>query len=631
MLTFIDTFNKNSYSLDVLGKQISRALAVASALQKTFLANTGERSMRVKGFSGIILIVLFMLALSACGGDTETPEATAAIIPTATTIPAPTALTEPLFGLATVESVEVQIAESTFPVQVSLRVRGVLANSCTEIDTIIAQQNGSTFDVAITTVQQPDQVCTQAVVPFEEIVPLDVEGLSAGTYTVDVNSIQGSFTLDVDNVIVEATAVPTPTVTADEGTYVVNGRVWHDLCAVPTGEVTELPDGCVTTGDGTFRGNGELEDEPGIEGVRVTIGAGECPSAGLGVTTTDADGNYNFDGLNAGTYCIVVDTFDPENDAILNPGIWTAPPGDSAKTSITVGADSTAEPVNFGWDFQFLPVTEADLSSCENSFVFVEDLTIPDDTEFPPGAEFTKEWRLRNNGTCPWTEEYSVVFVSGDQMSAAESSPLPKTVGAGQTVDIAIDMIAPETPGTYRGNFQIADPTGEPFGLNGVIEDAFFLRIIVAEDAEPQATALPNSAAIGGIVWDDFCINSAPGRGCIDSDGGSIGDGNQDGLEAGLSGITISLARNACPADGSLPAATAVLETAVTDEDGRYLFENLSDATYCIFMDALSPENLDLLIPGNWTWPATGVGLYSFILDPGEQALDLDFGWDFVD
>jgi hypothetical protein len=52
---------------------------------------------------------------------------------------------------------------------------------------------------------------------------------------------------------------------------------------------------------------------------------------------------------------------------------------------------------------------------------------------------------------------------------------------------------------------------------------------------------------------------------------------------------------------------------------------------YCIFMDALSDENVDSLIPGNWTYPATGVGRYTFFLDPGEQALDLDFGWDYAD
>jgi hypothetical protein len=48
-------------------------------------------------------------------------------------------------------------------------------------------------------------------------------------------------------------------------------------------------------------------------------------------------------------------------------------------------------------------------------------------------------------------------------------------------------------------------------------------------------------------------------------------------------------------------------------------------------MDALSTANVDLLIPGNWTWPAVGVGNHTVVLDEGEQRLDLDFGWDFVD
>jgi inhibitor of cysteine peptidase len=48
-------------------------------------------------------------------------------------------------------------------------------------------------------------MCTQIVVPFEESIPLDVVGLPAGTYTVDVNGVTGSFTLDVDNQLPEAT------------------------------------------------------------------------------------------------------------------------------------------------------------------------------------------------------------------------------------------------------------------------------------------------------------------------------------------------------------------------------------------------------------------------------------------
>jgi len=40
-----------------------------------------------------------------------------------------------------------------------------------------------------------------ALVPFEEVIPLDVAGLHAGTYIVDVNGMMESFTLDVDNTL----------------------------------------------------------------------------------------------------------------------------------------------------------------------------------------------------------------------------------------------------------------------------------------------------------------------------------------------------------------------------------------------------------------------------------------------
>ena len=586
------------------------------------------------------MIILLTLLLSSCTildtlspAPTETAEITAAVIPTAT--PAPPQPADPISGPATVESVEILTLES-FPVQIHVRVKGTLPDDCAELDDIVVQQDGNTFNVAVSMVQQPAADCGDVPVPFEEIVPLDVYGLPAGSYTVSVNGIEGSFTLDLDNQPQEETAAATvePAATAAPVSYTASGRVWHDICpgSDGSGDDTEPPSGCIAAADGAIIADGLLDNEPGIEGVRVNLGQGPCPSTeGIITATTDAEGVFTFGNLKAEEYCISVDTGDEQNQDILLPGRWTAPAAGIAEAPITISDEDPAQEINFGWDYDLLP---AELAECSNSFQLVEDLNVPDDTIFAPAEEFTKKWRLLNNGTCPWSTDYTILFVGGDQMSAEQTVPLTQSTAVSQTVDIAVDMIAPDEPGTYRGNWQVAGPDGEPFGIDGSIEDAFWLRIIVEEESASSATPAPGSGAIGGVVWDDFCTNSNPGTGCQESGENSgvfIANGSFDGYESALSGISISLAENACPGNGTLPTADAVIDTAVTAEDGLYLFDGLSTGTYCIFMDALSEENVDFLIPGNWTWPATGVGQYTFILDPGEQALDRDFGWDYVD
>ncbi len=95
---------------------------------------------------------------------------------------------------------EVLVMES-FPVQVAVFVRGHLRDGCTEIDEILKTFDPATntFAIEITTVRDADALCTLALVPFEERVELDVYGLEAGTYTVNVNGAIDTFTLDVDN------------------------------------------------------------------------------------------------------------------------------------------------------------------------------------------------------------------------------------------------------------------------------------------------------------------------------------------------------------------------------------------------------------------------------------------------
>lgn len=99
-----------------------------------------------------------------------------------------------------IDQVNIQILES-FPVQVEVLILGSLPDSCTEIGAVEQRLDAeeNTFWIEIETFRSEEETCAQALVPFEEAVPLDVYGLPAGTYTVDVQGVQETFTLSIDN------------------------------------------------------------------------------------------------------------------------------------------------------------------------------------------------------------------------------------------------------------------------------------------------------------------------------------------------------------------------------------------------------------------------------------------------
>ncbi|NJN99146.1 MAG: hypothetical protein HC875_36160, partial [Anaerolineales bacterium] len=114
--------------------------------------------------------------------------------------------------------------------------------------------------------------------------------------------------------------------------------------------------------------------------------------------------------------------------------------------------------------------TIALLAGCENKGRFAGDATVKDGTEFAPGEPFEKVWSVTNYGDCPWGGGYSVRFIEGDLMGAAESVPLVERVEPEATGLITVPMVAPDLPGTYRGNWQLVGVDGEPFGPDLYLE-----------------------------------------------------------------------------------------------------------------------------------------------------------------
>lgn len=128
---------------------------------------------------------------------------------------------------------------------------------------------------------------------------------------------------------------------------------------------------------------------------------------------------------------------------------------------------------------------------------FDADVTIPDGTNFQPGATFTKTWRIRNTGTCTWTTGYKLVFVSGASMGGPATQALPSSVAPNQTVDISVALTAPTTPGKHRGDWQLENASGQRFGLGTSAKSSFWVEINVGGTV--TVTGMPSYFAVTSV------------------------------------------------------------------------------------------------------------------------------------
>jgi hypothetical protein len=119
------------------------------------------------------------------------------------------------------------------------------------------------------------------------------------------------------------------------------------------------------------------------------------------------------------------------------------------------------------------------------------DITVPDGTNFRPNEVFSKTWRLINNGTCPWTRKYSTVWFSGTSLGANQSEYLGAEVLPGGSIDITLDMIAPNRPGTYQANWKLRSEDGKLFGIGPNGDAPFWVSVDVIDIRTVSSTISP--------------------------------------------------------------------------------------------------------------------------------------------
>jgi hypothetical protein len=220
-------------------------------------------------------------------------------------------------------------------------------------------------------------------------------------------------------------------------------------------------------------------------------------------------------------------------------------PSPSATLRVTPSVTPSGQPIVYS-----SPVTA---STASGSFCdwagFVRDVTIPDGTVLSPGSTFTKTWRLENKGTCTWTRQYSLVYSGGNQLGATNTVPLSISIEPGQTVDVSVEMVAPQTPGSYISYWMLSNSSGKVFGLGEQANGVLWVKVQVANPNQQNPDIALNMAEdYCGAVWTS-AAGSLPCPGSVNLTTGSIYISYDVTLEGGATSTLPSLI--AIPNDGS--------------------------------------------------------------------------------
>ena len=145
----------------------------------------------------LFLTVASILVLNACAPFVITSSPGAQPTPEIKTPPA-TSLPVTGYQLVQVDQVQAEVGVGS-PIPVQLTVTGNLPDTCAQIELVQQKQEGSNFEINISTIPSDAAGCVQDTLPFRITFPLNITNLPAGSYTVQVNGLGADFQLETGN------------------------------------------------------------------------------------------------------------------------------------------------------------------------------------------------------------------------------------------------------------------------------------------------------------------------------------------------------------------------------------------------------------------------------------------------
>lgn len=99
--------------------------------------------------------------------------------------------------------------------------------------------------------------------------------------------------------------------------------------------------------------------------------------------------------------------------------------------------------------------------------LYVSD-TVPDNTRYDAGTEFTEVWTIQNNGTTTWTSDYTLMYLDsqpiGFPLAATLVIPVTTPIAPGESGTFTVVMTAPDNDNTYTSYWRMVSPSGVAFG-----------------------------------------------------------------------------------------------------------------------------------------------------------------------
>ena len=302
-------------------------------------------------------------------------------------------------------------------------------------------------------------------------------------------------------------------------------------------------------------GNG-IQDggEPGLDGVTVNLLDSNMVQVPGKTTVTSGGGAYSFTGLVPGDYIVqfvtpggyVQTAQNVPNDGTNQDGNTDSDAGTLGKTAvITLSSGETDNTIDAGFKVEFIP-----LPASLGNFVWVD----------------TNANGIQDGGE-PGLDGVTVNLLDSNMVQIPGATTVTAGGGAYSFTglvpgDYIVQFV---TPGGYVQTAQNVPNDGTNQDGNtdsdaGILGKTEVITLNSGEtdntiDAGYKLDSIPLPASLGNFVWNDANAN-----------------GQQDGGELGISGVTVNL----------LDAGNSVVGTTTTDANGAYAFTGLAPGTYSV-------------------------------------------------